>query len=161
MVGCPSVCLSVPSIDSGSGVQRVCCWARARAADIDRSLLPAPILRPASCCEPRYEAQLVSCRRYRCGFRFILLTAAGAFCINKILQFYWRCQLTQVDLYKGRKTVVGWFHVRLHVQSFIWTLRFPLCVAYTIASRIVFMNGWITGHTLQSLGTFIFNAAFL
>jgi len=40
----------------------------------------------------------------------------------------WRCQLTLVDLYKGGKTVVGWFHVRFHVQSFILTLRFPLCV---------------------------------
>ena len=41
-VGCPSVCSSVPSIDSISDVRLVCCGARAHAADIDRQ---PPVLR--------------------------------------------------------------------------------------------------------------------
>ena len=60
-VGCPSVCLSVPSIDSSSGVRLVCCWAQAPAADIDRQLARGAgaqqQTRAASCCEPRDEAQ--------------------------------------------------------------------------------------------------------
>jgi len=52
-VGCPSVRLSVPQIDSSSGVRRVCCWARAPAAYIDRYLAR---LQPAfsSRCGPRH-----------------------------------------------------------------------------------------------------------
>jgi len=58
----PSVCLSVPSIDS----QHIRCsnvsWfaaGRVHAADIDRYLLPAPELRlrPASCSDPTDEGQ--------------------------------------------------------------------------------------------------------
>ena len=58
-VVCPSVRLSVPSIDSQYATS-ACSWfpaARARAADIDRYLspVPEPGLRPASCCDPRDE----------------------------------------------------------------------------------------------------------
>jgi len=62
-VGCLSVRLSVwlsrlSTAAATCGWQLVCCWARARAADIDRQL-PAPKLRlrVASRWEPRYEAQ--------------------------------------------------------------------------------------------------------
>ena len=36
---CPPVRLCVTSIDSSSGRRRVCCWGRARAAEIHRQLL--------------------------------------------------------------------------------------------------------------------------
>jgi len=51
----PSVCLSVPSIDSCSGVRLVCCCAPARAADIDR--YPAR----SACAEQQNAGEAASC----------------------------------------------------------------------------------------------------
>ena len=56
-----SVRLSVPSIDSSSGVRRVCCSARAPAAAIDRQLVRGERaqqrMRVATCSAPRDVAQ--------------------------------------------------------------------------------------------------------
>ena len=46
-VECPSVRLSVPSIDSSSGGQRICCWDRARARSGYRSVDAAAAARHA------------------------------------------------------------------------------------------------------------------